>query len=315
MVLQSIVGTNNHGIALMQHGHYDLAIEKFCEAQFYARQYVNPDGGRGSLLSTTTNTIPTSSTTTISSTTSAVNSNEGSSEAHLVIESPTTPAVSTSTESVAILVALNVPSTQWRDDEGTPDIGRTQDLQTSGGMDTHVSPHNVFSIYGEAFVLMNLGCSSTSTPGGDLSLEQYMTVGAVPLFNTALALHLYGMSLSGNPVSNVFLRNALQLYKFAISILDESFVFEELQDYPFHLQILLMAAYSNAGHIHSHFMDDVEQLLNCQHQLQALYGRVSPEVMQILALQENSQASLTFFWNTFSLSLQPCGRMPMAPAA
>jgi hypothetical protein len=315
MVLQSIVGTNNHGIALMQQGQYDLAIEKFREAQFYARQYVNPDGGRGSLLSTTTNTIPTSSTTTISSTTSAVNSNEGSSEAHLVIESPTTPTVSTSSESADNLVAFNVPVTQWGDDEGTPDIGRTQDLQTSGGMHTDVSPHNVFSIYGEAFVLMNLGCSSTSTSGGDLSLEEYTTVGAVPLFNTALALHLYGMSLSGNPVSNLFLRNALQLYQFAISILDESFVFEELQDYPFHLQILLMAAYSNVGHIHSHFMDDVELVHNCQHQLQTLYGRVSPEVMQILALRENSQASLTFLWNTLLPSLQPCGRMFLAPAA
>jgi hypothetical protein len=315
MILQAIVGTNNHGIALMQHGQYDLAIEKFREAQFYARQYVHPDGYHGSLLSTTTNTVPASSTTTTSSTTSAVNGNEGSFEAHLIIESPTTSAVSTSSESVNILVAFNVPATQWGEDEGTPDIGRHQDFQTSGGMETDVSPHNVFSIYSEAFVLVNLGTSSPSTPGGDLSLEEYMTVGAVPLFNTALALHLYGMSLSGNPVSNVYLRNALQLYKFAISILDESFVFEELQDYPFHLQILLMAAYSNAGHIHSHFMDDVELVLNCQDQLQSLYGRVSPEVMQILALHENSQASLTFLWNTLLPSLQPCGRMSLAPAA
>jgi hypothetical protein len=298
----------------MQHGQYELAIEKFREAQFYARQYVNPDEGHGSQSSTTTNSIPASSTTTTIFATSAVNSNEGGFKAHLVIESPTTPAVSTAPESADILVAFNVPATQWSDDEGTPEIGRNQDFQTSSGMDTVVSPHNVFSIYGEAFVLMNLGCSSTSSPG-DLALEEYMTVGAVPLFNTALALHLYGMSLSGNPVSNVFLRNALQLYKFAISILDESFVFEELQEYPFHLQILLMAAYSNAGHIHSHFMDDVELVLNCQHQLQAIYGRVSPEVVQILALQENSQASLTFLWNTLLPSLQPCGSMSFAPAA
>jgi hypothetical protein len=304
MVLQSIVGANNHGIALMKHGQYDLAIEKFREAQFHARQYVNPDGSSESQLNTTKNNIPASSTTITSSPSAAIDNSEEIPGAHLVVES-----LSTSTESAGLLVAFNTPVTQWGDE----DIGRRQGFQTSSGVVTTASPHNAFSIYNEAFVLMNVGGNST-TPG-DVSLDEYVTVGVVPLFNTALALHLHGMSLSGNPVSNVFLRNALQLYKFAISIMDESFVFEELEEYPIHLQILLLAAYSNAGHIHSHFMDDVEFVLNCKEQMQALYERVSPEVMQILAHEENYQASLTFLWNTLLPSLQPCGRLSLAPAA
>lgn len=113
--------------------------------------------------------------------------------------------------------------------------------------DLNSSPGNAFSIYNCAFCYRD---------EGDADPTQAATLLVVMLYNFALALHRQGLLLGqGLGQDNEYLHQALNLYQTAVSLIQRGGGAGAIanMDYDDSLRHLMLALWTNQGHIYSHF--------------------------------------------------------------
>jgi hypothetical protein len=161
--------------------------------------------------------------------------------------------------------------------------------------DSSSSAHNLFCFYNRAFELP--GETGTAT----FSLSEQMDFSKVILFNMGLTLHHKGLvsTTGGEKTTTQYLLKALAIYKTIVSLQGK-----EASSSSF-TNVLLMAVYSNMGHIYSHFFDR-QEAMQCRYMIK--------EMMFRSASRENmsSDEYVVFFLNTDATSSL---KMDWAPAA
>lgn len=143
--------------------------------------------------------------------------------------------------------------------------------------DDATSPHNSYCFYNRAFELPN-------TPLVESDLEQVKAFSVVMLFNMGITIHHKG--LAGGSRSTALLNKALGFYKMILCVHENQ---EDSRAAPPRfafrmLKVLLMAVYSNMGHIFSHFFN-VEESELYRFKLQNLLAS-SPELRSAIASEE-----------------------------
>lgn len=137
-----------------------------------------------------------------------------------------------------------------------------------------ISPHNMFCFYGRAFELL-------SSPLVVCDQRYSRLAGSVLLFNMGVSLHHRGL-LKGSSVD--FLNQALSVYGRAATLMHGDHGSSELSG-PSPFKLLLLAVYSNLGHICSHL--GLPHAVRYQHALSQLWMS-NPELCEVLTFDEFS---------------------------
>ena len=175
---------------------------------------------------------------------------------------------------------------------------RSVDLCGSTGWvgDMNASPHNIFHFYNKVFEVIP-HCSDDSN---EESPEMMLSVSAALMFNMAHTFHTIGL-MKGEKSCLI---RALRLYEFVAVLFDGSPSRRPLQG-DVSLKILLMGAYNNAAHIHSHLMEQKEAF-GFQQNMRVVLG-ASPPVLAHLSEDE----LFVFYFN----AMMPDATSLVSPAA
>lgn len=161
--------------------------------------------------------------------------------------------------------------------------------------DSSSSAHNLFCFYNRAFVFPDTSTSST--------ISKQMDYSKVILFNMALTLHHKGLvSTSGcDKTTTQYLQKALSIYKTIVALQCK----KATSSTSSFINTLLMAVYSNMGHIYSHFFAR-QEAIQCRYMINAMLLQSSSR------RNMSSEDYVVFFLNTDATSSL---KMDWAPAA